>query len=55
MTSTLFIIKNYDIVKCLGNLTDCSLKVDDFCIYYRSKCMGTIDRQLQPNLNKIEN
>ena len=44
-----------DIVKCLGNLTDCSLYVDDFCICYRSKSMATIERQLQQNLNKIEN
>ena len=47
--------KAYDIVKCLGNLTDCSLYVDDFCICYRSKSMATIERQLQQNLNKIEN
>ena len=44
-----------DIVKCLGNLTDCSFYVDDFCICYRSKSMATIERQLQQNLNKIEN
>ena len=42
-------------MKCLGNLTDCSLYVDDFCICYRSKSMATIERQLQQNLNKIEN
>ena len=48
-------IKVNDIVKCLGNLTVCSLYVDDFCICYRSKIMGTIERQLQQNLNKIEN
>ena len=29
--------------------------VDDFCICYRSKSMATIERQLQQNLNKIEN
>ena len=43
-----------DIVKCLGNLTDCSLYVVDFCICYRSKSMATIERQLQHNLNKID-
>ena len=43
------------IVSCLGNLTDCSLYVDDFCISYRSKSMVTIESQLQQNLNKIEN
>ena len=53
--TTLFNIKINDIVKCLGNLTDSSLYVDDFCICYRSKSMATIERQLQQNLNKIEN
>ena len=55
LSPTLISIKIYDIVKCLGNLTDCSLYVDDFCICYRSKSMGTIERQLQQNLNKTEN
>ena len=49
-----FSIKINDIVKCIGNLTDFSLYVDDFCICYRSKSMATIERQLQQNLNKIE-
>ena len=55
LSTTLFSIKINDIVKCLSNLTDCSLYVDDFCICYRSKSMATIERQLQQNLNKIEN
>ena len=55
LSTTLFSIKINDIVKCLGNLTDCSLYVDDFCICYRSKSMATIERQLQQNLNEIEN
>ena len=55
LSTTLFSIKINDIVKYLGNLTDCSLHVDDFCICYRSKSMATIERQLQQNLNKIEN
>ena len=55
LSTTLFSIKINDIVKCLGNLTDCSLYVDDFCICYRSKSMATIERHLQQNLNKIEN
>ena len=54
LSTTLFSNKINDIVKCLGNLTDCSLYVDDFCICYRSKSMATIERQLQQNLNKIE-
>ena len=52
--TTLFNIKINDIVKCLDNLTDCSLYVDDFCICFRSKSMRTIERHLQQNLNKIE-
>ena len=55
LSTTLFSIKINGIVKCLGNLTDCSLYVDDFCICYRSKSMATIERQLQQNFNKIEN
>ena len=55
LSTTLFSIKINDIVKCLGNLTDCSLYVDDFCICYRSKSMATIERQLKQNSNKIEN
>ena len=54
LSTTLFSIKINDIVKCLGNLNDCSLYVDDFCICYRSISMATIERQLQQNLNKIE-
>ena len=54
LSTTLFSIKINDIVKCLGNLTDCSLYIDDFCICYRLKSMATIERQLQQNLNKIE-
>ena len=54
LSTTLFSIKINNIVKCLGNLTDCSLYVDDFCICYRSKSMATIERQLQQNLNKIK-
>ena len=53
LSTTLFSIKNNDIVKCLGNLTDCILYVDDFC--YRSKSIGTIERQLQQHLNTTEN
>ena len=49
LSTTLFSIKINDIVKCLGNITDCSLYVDDFCICYRSKSMA----QLKVNYNKI--
>ena len=54
LSTTLLNIKINDIVKCLDNLTDCSLYVDDFCIRFRSKSMRTIERHLQQNLNKIE-
>ena len=54
LSTTLFNIKINDIVKCLDNLTDCSLYVDDFCTCFRSKSMRTIERHLQQNLNKIE-
>ena len=39
LSTTLFNIKINDIVKCLDNLTDRSLYVDDFCICFRSKSM----------------
>ena len=55
LSTTFFSIKINDVVKCLGNLNDCSLYVDDFCICYRSKSMGTIERRLHQNLNLIEN
>ena len=55
MYNTFFSIKINDIVKCLGNPTDCSLYVDDFSTCYPSKSMGTIERQLQQNVNRIEN
>ena len=45
LSTTLF--KNNDIVKCLDNLTDCSLYVDEFCICFCSKSMRTIERHLQ--------
>ena len=35
--------------------SDCSLYVDDFCIFYRLKSMRRIERQLLQNLNKVEN
>ena len=56
LSTTLFsIIIINDIVKCLGNLTDCLFNVDDFSICYHSKSTGTIERKLQQNLNKFEN
>ena len=49
LSTTLFSIKINDIVKCLGNLTDCSLNVDDVCICYRSKNIGTIENLATSN------
>ena len=41
-------------MKTLNPGVDCSLYVDDFLICYRSKNMHTIERQLQQNLNNIQ-
>ena len=53
LSVTLFSLKR-NMVKCLNPGVDCSLHVDDFLIYYRSKNTNTIERQLQLNLNKIQ-
>ena len=55
LSTTLFNIKINNIVNCLDPKTEGSLYVYDFCIYYRSKSMRTIERHLQQCLNKIEN
>lgn len=54
LSVTLFSLKINSIVKCINPGVDCSLYVDDFLICYRSKNMHTIERQLQQNLNKIQ-
>ena len=54
LSVTLFSIKINDIVKNINPGIDCSLYVDDFLICYRSKNMHTIERQLQQNLNNIQ-
>ena len=46
LSPTLFGIKINDIVKCVKDL-DCSLFVDDFGIFIRSKNMETIEFKLQ--------
>lgn len=53
LSPTLFNIKINSIVKCL-NETDCSLYVDDFVMFYKSKNMETIEQKLQQCLNKLE-
>lgn len=42
LSVTLFNIKINDIVKCLKPGIDCSLYIDNFFIYYRSKNSHTI-------------
>ena len=54
LSVTLFSLKINNIVKTLNRGVDCSLYVDDFLICYRSKNMHTIERQLQQNLNNIQ-
>ena len=39
LSTTVFNIKINEIVKCLDNLIDCSLYINDFCICFRSKSM----------------
>ncbi|MCG7877158.1 MAG: reverse transcriptase domain-containing protein [Candidatus Thiodiazotropha endolucinida] len=53
LSPTLFSIKINNIVKCVKD-PDCSLFVDDFGIFYRSKNMETIEFKLQRSLNNIE-
>ena len=55
LSTTLFSIKINDILKCLGNLTDRSLYVDEFCICCRSKSLVAIGVNCNKNLNKIKN
>ena len=54
LSVTLFSLKINNIVKILMPGVDCSLYVDYFFICYRSKNMHTIERQLQQNLNNIQ-
>ena len=54
LSVTLFSLKINNNVKILNPGVDCSLYVDDFLICYRSKNMHTIERQLQQNLNNIQ-
>ena len=54
LSVTLFSLKINNIVKTLNPGVDCSLYVDELLICYRSKHMHTIERQLQQNLNNIQ-
>ena len=53
LSTTLFNVKLNDIAKELTDGIECSLYVDDFVIFFRSKTIETIERQLQININKI--
>ena len=56
LSPILFEIKIDSITKTLKENIDCSLYVDDFLICYKSKSnIDTIERQLQLQLNKLEN
>ncbi len=54
LSVTLFSIKINNIAKVLKPGVDCGLYVDDFQICYRSKNIHTIERQLQQNLNRLQ-
>ena len=53
LSVTLFNIQINNIVKALIPCVDCSFYVEGILIFYRSKHMQTIERQLQQCLNKI--
>ena len=53
LSPTLFSIKINNIVRCVKD-PDCSLFVDDFGIFYRSRNMETTEHKLQECLNDIE-
>ena len=54
LSVTLFGLKINGIVKCINSGTECCLFVDDFLSCCRSKQMGSIERKLQQNLNKLQ-
>ena len=53
LSTTLFNVKLNDIAKVLTSNINCSLYVDDFTIYVRSKKLSYIGRHLQININRI--
>ena len=54
LSPTLFNIKINSIVKNVKLGMECSIYADDFLIYYRSKNMSTIERQMQQSLSKLQ-
>ena len=53
LSVTLFSVKINNIVKSVCPGVECFLYVDDLCIFYRSKHMHSIERQLQHVLNNL--
>jgi len=53
LSVTLFALKINSIVKAISPGVECSLYVDDFLIFYRSKYIHIIERHLQRSLNML--
>ena len=53
LSTTLFTVKLNGIAKELTGGVECTLYVDDFDIYFRSRTIGAIERQLQKSINNI--
>ena len=53
LSTTLFNVKLNEIVKVLSPDVYCSLYVDDFVIFFKSRTINTIERRLQNNIDKI--
>ena len=54
LSTTLFNVKINEIAKDLEDGIECSLYVDDFLICFRSKDIGTIERRLQCQIDKLK-
>ena len=53
LSTTLFNVKLNGIAKELKEGVQCSLYVDDFVIFFKSRSVNTIERRLQNNIKKI--
>ena len=53
LSTTLFNVKLNDIARVLSDDIECSLYVDDFVIFFRSRTIEAIERKLQYNINNI--
>ena len=54
LSTALFSIIRNDIVKCLGNRTDISLYLDDFCIIIAQKAWGRLNFNCNKKLIKLK-